>query len=53
MAGGSIRNVALAAAFFAVEDGEPIQMKHLLQAARTEGLKLERSISDAETRDWI
>jgi len=53
MAGGSIRNMALTAAFLAAEDGEPIQMKHLLQAARAEGLKLERNISDAETRDWV
>jgi ATPase family associated with various cellular activities (AAA) len=53
MAGGSIRNIALSAAFLAVEDGGVLGMRHLLRAARAESVKLESSLSDADTRDWV
>jgi SpoVK/Ycf46/Vps4 family AAA+-type ATPase len=36
LTGGYIRNIALAAAFLAAEDGAPVGMKHLLHAARRE-----------------
>lgn len=52
VAGGSIRNIALNAAFLAAEAGEPVGMPHLLQAAHGEAAKRERPLSDAETRGW-
>jgi SpoVK/Ycf46/Vps4 family AAA+-type ATPase len=48
--GGSIRNIALGAAFLAAEAGEPVTHAHVMQAAATEYRKLERSLSEAETR---
>ena len=50
--GGNIRNIAMNAAFLAAEASQPIGMAHLLEAARLEADKLERPISDAETRGW-
>jgi ATP-dependent 26S proteasome regulatory subunit len=50
--GGSIRNIAIDAAFRAAELDEPISMDHLLHAARHEASKRERPLSDAETRGW-
>jgi hypothetical protein len=52
VAGGSIRNIALTAAFLAAEAGTPIGMAQLLQAARMEGAKRERPFSEAELRGW-
>jgi AAA+ superfamily predicted ATPase len=52
LAGGHIRNVALAGAFIAADRGEPIGMEHLAEAARSEYVKLERTLTDAETRGW-
>lgn len=51
--GGSIRNIALNAAFLAAEAGTPVQMANLVQAAKLEALKIERPLSDAETRGWM
>ncbi len=51
--GGNIRNIALNAAFLAADAGEPVQMKHLLRAARSEYAKLEKSLTDAEVGGWI
>lgn len=51
--GGNIRNIALNAAFTAADADEPVMMKHLLQAARREYLKLERPLTDTEIRGWI
>jgi hypothetical protein len=51
--GGSIRNIALNAAFLAAEGAEPVAMPHLLQAARSEAAKRERPLSEAETRGWV
>jgi SpoVK/Ycf46/Vps4 family AAA+-type ATPase len=50
--GGSIRNIAMNAAFIAAESDTPVGMHHLLQAARSEATKRERPYSDAETRGW-
>jgi AAA+ superfamily predicted ATPase len=51
--GGSIRNIALNAAFRAAELKEPVSMAHLLHAARHEAAKREYSLSDSETRGWV
>ena len=51
--GGSIRNIALNAAFLACEEGEPVRMKHLLRATRSEYAKLERPLTEAETGGWV
>jgi hypothetical protein len=50
--GGNIRNIALQAAFLAANGAEPIQMRHILHAARQEYHKLEKPLTLAETRDW-
>jgi SpoVK/Ycf46/Vps4 family AAA+-type ATPase len=50
--GGSVRNIALNAAFLAADAGGPLTMQHLLQAAHVESSKLERPLSEAETRGW-
>ena len=50
--GGSIRNIALAGAFLAAEEGCPVQMRHMLAATRTEYLKLERSLTPSEVQGW-
>lgn len=50
--GGSIRNIAINAAFRATEQDQPVSMAHLLHAARHEAGKRERPVSDAETRGW-
>jgi SpoVK/Ycf46/Vps4 family AAA+-type ATPase len=52
MSGGSIRNIAMNAAFLAVESGQDINMEHVLQATQWEALKAERPISPSETRGW-
>jgi hypothetical protein len=51
--GGSIRNIALSAAFLAADEGEPLQMRHVLAASQTEYLKLERSLTPAEVAGWL
>lgn len=51
--GGNIRNIALNAAFLAAESKGPVEMRHLLQAAKLEAQKIERPISEAEVRGWI
>jgi AAA+ superfamily predicted ATPase len=42
LAGGSIKNIAVSAAFHAAADGKSIEMKHLIRAARREHQKLGR-----------
>ncbi|MEO8718837.1 MAG: ATP-binding protein [Burkholderiales bacterium] len=51
--GGSIRNIAINAAFRAAGLQEPVSMAHLLQAAQFEAGKRERSLNEAETRGWV
>ena len=53
VAGGSIRNIALNAAFLAAQSQEPVGMIHLLEAAHAEAGKRERPLSDAETKGWV
>jgi ATP-dependent 26S proteasome regulatory subunit len=53
VAGGSIRNIALDAAFLAAEAHEPVRMSHLLRAAHSDAAKRERPITDAETKGWV
>ena len=50
LTGGSIHNIALAAAFMAVEAGGPVTMPILLDAARAEYRKLEKPVSEADFR---
>jgi hypothetical protein len=52
VSGGTIRNIALAAAFRAAEEGGPVRMRHLLSAARTEYAKQDRPLTDAEVAGW-
>jgi SpoVK/Ycf46/Vps4 family AAA+-type ATPase len=50
--GGNIRNIALNAAFLAADASEPVRMKHILGAARSEYAKLERPLTEAEIGGW-
>ena len=50
LSGGNIQGIALNAAFLAAEDGAPVTMAHVLAALRTEFVKLERVVSEAEFR---
>ncbi|HEY6112369.1 MAG TPA: AAA family ATPase [Chthoniobacterales bacterium] len=52
VAGGNIRNVALNAAFLAADANEPVRMKHLLRAARSEYNKLEKPLTESEIGGW-
>jgi len=52
VAGGSIRNIALAGAFLAADEGAPLAMRHMLAAARTEYLKMERGLPPGEVAGW-
>jgi hypothetical protein len=53
VAGGNIRNIAVNAAFLAADQGEKVGMRHLLEAAKAEYAKLERTLTDAEVRGWL
>ena len=53
VAGGNIRNIALNAAFLAADAGESVEMKHLLEASRSEYIKLEKPLIDAEIKGWL
>ncbi|MER7186811.1 ATP-binding protein, partial [Streptomyces hyaluromycini] len=52
VSGGTIRNIALGAAFLAADAGRPVGMDHLLAAARTEYAKLERPLTGTEVAGW-
>jgi hypothetical protein len=52
VAGGSIRSIALNAAFLAASAGAPVGMEHLLAAAQLEAQKLERPLAETEIRGW-
>jgi predicted nucleic acid-binding protein len=51
--GGNIRNIALNAAFLAAQADTPVEMANLAEAAKLEAQKIERPLSDAETRGWV
>ncbi len=53
VSGGSIRNIALGAAFLAADAKEPVGMAHVLRAARTEYAKLEKPLTEAEIEKWV
>ncbi len=53
VAGGNIRNIAVNAAFLAADARRPVSAADVLQAARTECAKIERPLTEAETRDWV
>ncbi|MBT9316653.1 ATP-binding protein [Leptothoe spongobia] len=53
VAGGNIRNIALNAAFLAADEDTPIEMKHILLAAQSEYIKLERPLTDSEVKGWV
>ena len=52
VSGGSIKNIAINAAFLAAGEGAPVSMQHLLVAARLESVKLQRPITNVEVRGW-
>jgi hypothetical protein len=52
VSGGSIRNIAVNAAFLAAQAGKPVRMEHLAEAARLESQKIERPLSRAEVQGW-
>ena len=51
--GGNIRNIALHAAFLAADADKPVDMRHLLHAARSEYAKLEKPLTETETANWL
>lgn len=48
VAGGNIRNIAINTAFIAADLGVAVNMKHVMEAARAEYVKLGRSLGGAE-----
>lgn len=50
--GGNIRNIAMNAAFRAAEEGTPVRMMHVAQAARHEFVKMEKPIPEKEIAEW-
>lgn len=52
VAGGNIKNIAMSAAFIAADKDEALSMGHLMQAAKNEYTKIEKTISSGEFRDW-
>ena len=52
LAGGSIRNIAIAAAFLAAEEESKVGMAQILAAAKTEYEKTGRTMTGAELRGW-
>jgi hypothetical protein len=46
VAGGTIRNIAVGAAFLAAADGEVVRMEHVQRAARIECAKLDQPVPD-------
>ena len=51
--GGTIRNIALNAAFLAAAAEQPVAMRHLLQATRAECAKFDRPLPEIEARGWV
>jgi ATP-dependent 26S proteasome regulatory subunit len=52
IAGGNIRNIALNEAFLAADEREPVQMRHVREAAEAEYAKLERRLTQTEADAW-
>jgi hypothetical protein len=53
VSGGNIRSIAVNAAFLAAEDGGRVTMRHVLRAAQTEYLKLEKPLTEVEVAGWV
>ena len=53
VAGGNIRSIALNAAVLAADANESVQMQHILQAAQSEYVKLERPLTSIDTKGWL
>lgn len=53
LAGGSIRNLAMNAAFLAADEQQPVRMNHLLAAAHSEYAKMEKTLSQTEIGEWV
>lgn len=53
VAGGNIANIAMNAAFLAADGDEPVSMRYILQATKSEYMKLERPLTDSEVKGWI
>jgi hypothetical protein len=53
VSGGTIRNIALTAAYLAADAGDAVCMGHIKQAAEIECAKLRRPLSPNETGDWV
>jgi len=53
IAGGNIRNVVLAAAFFAASEESEVSMAHMVRGVRREYQKLGRMVTDAEFGPYV
>lgn len=53
IAGGSIRNIALNAAFFAADENKDVQMSHIFRAAKSEYEKIERPFNLQEYKSML
>ena len=52
LAGGSIKNIIIFAAFLAAKSGSPIAMRHLIHATRREYQKLGRLLTESDFAGW-
>lgn len=53
IAGGSIRNIAMNAAFMAANENSPVSMMHIYRATRSEYDKTEKAFNSSEFRGWV
>ena len=53
VSGGNIANIAVDAAFRAAHADEPVSMEHLLGATRAECSKIDKQLSEQETKGWV
>ncbi|KEO82553.1 hypothetical protein EL26_15070 [Tumebacillus flagellatus] len=53
LAGGSIKNIVMSAAFLAVEEAEPVGMRHLLRAVKHELDKTGKLLLKNELEDYL
>jgi hypothetical protein len=51
--GANIRNIALTAAFLAADDGQGIQMPHLIQAVRQEYQKMGKILMPGDLDPFV
>ncbi|MBW2690252.1 MAG: ATP-binding protein, partial [Deltaproteobacteria bacterium] len=52
VAGGSIRNIALAAAFLAADDGRVVNISHLIRATQREYQKMGKVMMEGEFGEY-